>query len=80
MNFPEIGIRPPLALEEAARRLADARKALVSIQEANRRDGVLNEHMVHSEQAAESLVKRLGEELAHLKANARNMGDGTCEN
>jgi len=76
MNPPEM---TPLALEETARRLADACNALTSIQEANRADGVLNEHMVHSEQAAENLVKRLGEELSYLKANTRNIDDGTCD-
>ena len=78
MNPPEIDVVTPAALVEATQRLADARKVLVSIQEANRRDGVLNEHTLHSEIAAAQLIERLGKELAHLKGRVRNMGNGTC--
>lgn len=78
MTPPEIDVVTPAALEIATQRLADARQALASIQEANRRDGVLNEHMLHSEKAVEDLIERLGKELAHLKGNIRNMDDGTC--
>ena len=78
MNSPEIDVVTPAALEEAAQRLADARQALVSIQEANRRDGVMNEHTLHSENAAAKLIESLGKELAHLKGRVRNMGNGTC--
>ena len=78
MKLPEIAVVTPAALEEATRRLADARQALASIQGANRRDGVLNEHMANSEKAVEDLIERLGKELAHLKGNIRNMDDGTC--
>ena len=79
MNPPEIDVVTPAALVEATQRLADARKVLVSIQEANRRDGVLNEHTLHSEIAAAQLIERLGKELAHLKGSVRSMGDGTCD-
>ena len=58
--------------------LAEARQALASIQEANRHEGVLNEHVLHSEIAAAQLVERLGTELAHLKCGGRNMDDGVC--
>ena len=78
MNPPEIDVVTPAALEEATQRLADARQALASIQEANRRDGVLNEHTLHSEHAAAQLIESLGKELAHLKGRVRNMGNGTC--
>ena len=78
MNPPEIDVVTPAALEEATQRLEDARKVLISIQEANRRDGVLNEHMLHSENAAAQLIERLGKELAYLKGRVRNMVDGTC--
>ena len=77
MKRPEVSVATPAALEKASQRLADARKELASIQEANRRDGVLNEHMVHSENTAAQLVDRLGKELAYLKANVRNMDDKT---
>ena len=56
------------ALEETEKQLVNARKVLASIQEVNRREGVLNEHVLHSEQAAEKFVEKLEKELAHLKA------------
>jgi hypothetical protein len=55
------------ALEEATQQLANARNVLASIQEVNRREGVLNEHVLHSESAAEKLVEKFEKELAHLK-------------
>ena len=55
------------ALEEAERQLANARKVLAAIQEVNRRDGVLNEHVLHSESVAEKLVEKLEKELADVK-------------
>lgn len=70
---PEIKVVTPATLEEAAQRLADARQALASIQEANRRDGVMNEHTLHSENAAAQLIESLGKELAHLKGSVRNI-------
>lgn len=56
------------SLEETERQLASARKVLVSIQEVNRREGVLNEHVLHSESVAEQLVEKLEKELAFLKS------------
>jgi len=55
------------AVEESGRQIAHARKMLASIQEVNRRDGVWNEHVLHSEVAAERLVEKLEKELADLK-------------
>ena len=55
------------ALEEAERQLANARKVLAAIQEVNRRDGVWNEHVLHSESVAEKLVEKLEKELADVK-------------
>ena len=79
MNRPENDNVRAAALEETAQRLADARKELASIQEANRREGVMNEHTLHSENAAAQLIERLAKELAHLKTNVRNTGDGTFD-
>lgn len=56
------------SLEETERQLANARKVLASIYEANRREGVLNEHVLHSESVAEKLVEKLEKELALLKS------------
>jgi hypothetical protein len=74
MSLPEITDMTAVALGEAAQQLSKARKALASIQRASRRESVLNEHIVHNEKAAEGLIKRLGEELAHMKANIWNRG------
>jgi len=79
MKRPENDVVTAAALEETAQRLADARKELAPIQEANRREGVMNEHTLHSENAAAQLIERLGKELAHLKGHVRNMDDGTCD-
>jgi len=53
-------------LEDAKRQLANARKVLASIQEVNRCDGVLNEHVLHSESVAEKLVEKLEKKVASL--------------
>ena len=77
MKTPVAAVASPSALEDVSRKLADARKALADIQRINRREGVLNEHMVHSEMSAEQRIESLGKKLAHLKANLRNMETGS---
>ncbi len=75
MKLPQSAVVTPAAMEEAIQRLADAHKALTSIQKVNRHDIVLNEHGLHMEKAAKALVAKRKNELAHLKANARNRGN-----
>ena len=55
----EIKSKSLSGLEEAVKQLAKARKKLALIKEVNRRDGVWNEHVLHSESVAEKLVKEL---------------------
>jgi len=66
-EFLEMPEENSSALEDAKRRLANACKVLVSIQEMNRRDGVLNEHVLHSETVAEKLVEKLKKEVTALR-------------
>jgi hypothetical protein len=77
MKTPVAAVASRSALEDVSRQLADARKALADIQRKNRREGVLNEHMVHSEMSAEQRIESLGKKLAHLKANLRDMETGS---
>ena len=60
----ELGSLP--ALEEARKQLANARTVLVSIQEANRRDGIWNEHVFHIESVAGKRVENLEKKVAAL--------------
>ena len=55
------------ALDEAERQLANARRVLASIKEVNKRDKVLNEHVLHSETVAEKLVEKLEKGVAGLQ-------------
>ncbi len=66
-EISELEAKKPLVIEDLKRELANARKVLESIQEVNRRDGVLNEHVLHSEAVAEKLVEKLKENIAILK-------------
>jgi len=53
-------------LEKARKQLANARKELALIQEANQRDGVWNEHVFHIESSAEKLIEKLEKKIASL--------------
>ncbi len=66
-EISELEAKKPLVIEGLKRELANARKVLELIQEVNRRDGVLNEHVLHSEAVAEKLVEKLRENIAILK-------------
>jgi len=52
------------SLDRITHELANARKVLSSVKEANRHDRVWNEHVMHSESVAEDLVKKLEQELS----------------
>ena len=71
MSKPQMKINPS-ALEEAGEQLTNARKVLASIQEINHREGVLNEHVFHSEKVAQKLVEKLEKEVARRE---RHSGD-----
>lgn len=64
-------------LEEARKQLENARTVLASIQEANCRDGVWNEHVFHIESVAEKLVEKIEKEVAILGFSALARRDGT---
>jgi phospholipid-binding lipoprotein MlaA len=58
----------PTTLEKAKREVANASKALASIQEANKWDKVWNEHVFQSESAAADLVDKCEKKLAELRS------------
>ena len=66
----------PTDLEQAKQQLAQARAALDSILEANRRDGVWNEHVLHSESTAKELVARYATAVARLTRDSVRDGMG----
>ena len=66
-EIPEMEAGNLSRLEEARKRLANARKILVSIQQVNRDESVLNEHVFHIESVAEKRVETLDQEVASLR-------------